>query len=137
MIHFDPKDYKFDTFGAGVRIDPVKSKERKRLFISLFESGLSYKEIAERFDLSIARVRRIISCDSLIPKKDTELVDLVELRSMIQIAKDDKSLKREDYLMLLDESLKCLDILQGNLKSSSSLNLTQSDSKKTKWPKPN
>lgn len=60
MKNFNPKDYKFDKFGSGSAINIAKTKERKKIILSLFESGLTYQNIADQFEISPARVKRII-----------------------------------------------------------------------------
>jgi hypothetical protein len=52
--------------------------------------------------------KRATSCENL-EKKDVFKTRLFDLKNMIEIAKSDESLRREDYLMLLEEALACID----------------------------
>jgi hypothetical protein len=52
--------------------------------------------------------KRPTSCENL-EKKDVFKTRLFDLKNMIEIAKSDESLRREDYLMLLEEALACID----------------------------
>ena len=53
-------------------------------------------------------------CEKPEKRKDVFETRLIDLKNMVEIAKSDESLRREDYLMLLEEALACIDSVLSN-----------------------